>query len=118
MTSLKASYGCAPLSARPLITMACHCTGCQRMTASAFSLSALYPSGGFEVTEGERIVLKFVRRESSDCSGEVVFPKLGIRKALPEGQPVLVQLPMLGPGEYEFKCGMDMITGKLVVRPR
>jgi hypothetical protein len=28
----------------PLITMACHCTGCQRMTGSAFALSALYMS--------------------------------------------------------------------------
>ncbi|MDR3376239.1 MAG: GFA family protein [Ancalomicrobiaceae bacterium] len=41
---------------RPLVTMACHCTGCQRMTASAFSLSSLYPSAGFEVTEGEPVI--------------------------------------------------------------
>ncbi len=44
------------VSAEPLITMACHCTGCQRMTASAFSLSALYPNNGFKVTLGEPIV--------------------------------------------------------------
>lgn len=37
----------------PLLTMACHCTGCQRMTGSAFSLSSLYPTTGFEVTAGE-----------------------------------------------------------------
>ena len=37
----------------PIITMACHCMGCQRMTASAFSLSVLYPSHDFEVLEGE-----------------------------------------------------------------
>ena len=41
---------------RPLVTMACHCTGCQRMTASAFSLSALYPSHGFEVTSGGPVI--------------------------------------------------------------
>ena len=40
----------------PLITMACHCTGCQRMTASAFSLSSLYASDGFEVTEGAPVL--------------------------------------------------------------
>lgn len=44
------------VSAEPLITMACHCTGCQRMTASAFSLSALYPSNGFKVTLGEPVI--------------------------------------------------------------
>tara|TARA_R110002110_G_scaffold30881_2_gene109220 strand:- start:1097 stop:1474 length:378 start_codon:yes stop_codon:yes gene_type:complete len=36
--------------------MACHCDGCQRMTASAFSLSALVPSEGFEVTKGEPVI--------------------------------------------------------------
>jgi hypothetical protein len=41
---------------RPLLTMACHCTGCQRMTASAFSLSALYPTDRFEVIWGEPVI--------------------------------------------------------------
>ncbi|MEO0996571.1 MAG: GFA family protein [Pseudomonadota bacterium] len=44
------------VSAEPLITMACHCTGCQRMTASAFSLSTLYPSHGLKITLGEPII--------------------------------------------------------------
>ncbi len=44
------------VSAEPLITMACHCTGCQRMAASAFSLSTLYPSHGLKVTLGEPII--------------------------------------------------------------
>jgi len=44
------------ISAAPLITMACHCRGCQRMTASAFSLSALVPAAGFTVTEGEPVL--------------------------------------------------------------
>jgi hypothetical protein len=40
----------------PIVTMACHCTGCQRMTASAFSLSALYASDNFEVVQGEPVI--------------------------------------------------------------
>ena len=40
------------ITAPPLITMACHCTGCQKMTASAFSLSALIPASAFTVTQG------------------------------------------------------------------
>ena len=44
------------VSKPPLLTMACHCTGCQRMTASAFSLSAAIPSDGFEVTAGEPVI--------------------------------------------------------------
>lgn len=44
------------ISAPPLITMACHCTGCQRMSGSAYSLSAAIPTEGFAVIEGEPVV--------------------------------------------------------------
>ncbi|MCB8819991.1 GFA family protein [Microvirga rosea] len=44
------------VTAEPLVTMACHCTGCQRMTGSAFSLSALYPSAAFEIVEGDPVI--------------------------------------------------------------
>ena len=44
------------VSGAPLITMACHCTGCQRMTASTFSLSALHPSQAFEILAGEPVL--------------------------------------------------------------
>jgi hypothetical protein len=44
------------VSKPPLITMACHCTGCQRMSASAFSLSAAIPTDGFVVTQGEPVI--------------------------------------------------------------
>lgn len=43
------------LTAAPLLSMACHCTGCQRMTASAFSLSLAIPKAGFELTQGETV---------------------------------------------------------------
>ena len=44
------------ISAAPLLTMACHCTGCQKMSSSAYSLSAAIPSEGFEVTEGDPVI--------------------------------------------------------------
>ncbi|MBL0370735.1 GFA family protein [Rhizobium sp. KVB221] len=44
------------IGAKPIITMACHCTGCQKMSSSAFSLSAAIPTEGFEVTEGEPVI--------------------------------------------------------------
>lgn len=44
------------ITAPPLLTMACHCTGCQRMSSSAFSLSAAIPSEGFRVTLGEPVI--------------------------------------------------------------
>ncbi|WP_048307879.1 GFA family protein [Halomonas sp. PR-M31] len=44
------------VSAPPLLTSVCHCIGCQRMTASAFSLSLSIPSEGFAVTAGEPVI--------------------------------------------------------------
>lgn len=44
------------IGAPPILTMACHCRGCQRMSASAFSLSAAIPSAGFEVIAGEPVI--------------------------------------------------------------
>ena len=44
------------ISAPPIITMACHCTGCQKMSSSAFSLSAAIPAEGFEVIAGEPVI--------------------------------------------------------------
>ncbi|MGP1283120.1 MAG: GFA family protein [Parasphingopyxis sp.] len=43
------------ISAPPLLSMACHCRGCQRLTASAFSLSVMVPAEGFRVTKGEGV---------------------------------------------------------------
>jgi hypothetical protein len=39
-----------------MLTMACHCKGCQRMTGGAFSLSAMYTSANFEVLTGQPTV--------------------------------------------------------------
>eukprot|EP01030_Chromulinospumella_sphaerica_P022496 gene22496-22479_t len=44
------------ITAPPLLTMACHCTGCQRMSGGPYSLSVAVPSEGFKVTRGEPVI--------------------------------------------------------------
>ena len=44
------------VTAPPIVTFACHCAGCQRMTASAFSLGVMLPSDGFEHVDGETAI--------------------------------------------------------------
>lgn len=39
----------------PLFTAICHCTGCQKMTGSAFSTTVCVPADGFDVIEGETV---------------------------------------------------------------
>jgi len=41
---------------QPLLTLACHCAGCQRLTASAFGLAALYPLDSLEITHGQPVI--------------------------------------------------------------
>jgi hypothetical protein len=44
------------VSGAPLFTAACRCRGCQRMSASAFSLSSAYLAIGFEILTGEPVI--------------------------------------------------------------
>jgi hypothetical protein len=44
------------VSGDPLATFACHCKGCQRMSASAFSLTSLYPDERFEMLQGNTVL--------------------------------------------------------------
>ena len=41
------------INAAPVMAMACHCRGCQRLTSGPYSLSLMLPASGFEVLEGE-----------------------------------------------------------------
>lgn len=77
-----------------------------------------YKPSRIEVREGERVRLKFVRKDYGSCTREVVFPKLDIRRELPTNKPVSIDLPLLAPGEYTFHCGMKMVKGTLVVLPK
>ena len=47
------------ITAKPLMTFACHCRDCQKFSASAFSLSTMFPRDGFS------------------CSGELITGGLG-----------------------------------------
>ena len=76
-----------------------------------------YKPARIEIRQGERVRLKFIRKEYNSCTREVVFPKLNIKRELPPNQPVVIDLPALTPGEYEFKCGMNMIKGMITVVP-
>ncbi len=44
------------LSGAPIFTGACHCRGCQRMSASAYSVSGAWPAEQFEIIAGEPVI--------------------------------------------------------------
>jgi plastocyanin domain-containing protein len=77
-----------------------------------------YKPNRVAVQAGERLRLKFIRREHTPCTREVVIEAAGIRRQLPPEQAVVIELPALRPGEYEFKCGMNMVRGTIAVSAR
>jgi plastocyanin domain-containing protein len=70
------------------------------------------------VRRGERLRLRLLRATERDCANEVVFPALQIRKALPVGKPVSIDLRPASVGAIDFFCGMNMLRGTLEVRPQ
>ncbi|WP_378949336.1 GFA family protein [Mesorhizobium sp. ANAO-SY3R2] len=50
--------GCVEIevSKPPIATAACHCPGCQKMSSSAYSMTAIIPADGFVVTKGEPVI--------------------------------------------------------------
>jgi len=74
-----------------------------------------YQPSRIEVRPGERVRLRFIRRDYGGCTREVVFPTLNLRRDLPTDQPVVIDLPALPVGETTFQCGMNMLRGSIVV---
>ncbi|MBK8464297.1 MAG: cupredoxin domain-containing protein [Chloracidobacterium sp.] len=74
-----------------------------------------YEPSSIPVVKGQPVKLAFYRADSENCGGEVVFTKQKIRKKLPVGQTVLVEFTPTEVGEIAFVCGMDMLSGKVIV---
>ena len=86
------------VSTRPLLTLACHCSGCQRMTGGAYALAVMVADEGFQVTSGEPVAGgmrgEIAHMHCPDCLGWV-FTR-------PPGIPfVNIRTPMLDePNEF------------------
>jgi plastocyanin domain-containing protein len=69
------------------------------------------------VQAGKPVRLQFYRDETADCSERVVFERFKIDEALPAFQTTTIEFTPTEPGEYPFRCGMNMLKGLLVVEP-
>lgn len=69
------------------------------------------------VQAGKPVRLQFYRDETADCSERVVFEQFGVDQQLPAFQTTAVEFTPDKPGEFPFRCGMNMLKGLLVVEP-
>ncbi len=65
---------------------------------------------------GEALRLVFTRTTDEGCGQQLVFPDLPIRRDLPLGEPVAVDVTAPASGRLAFTCGMGMYRGAVVVR--
>jgi hypothetical protein len=75
-----------------------------------------FDPASIEAKAGQPLKLAFYRPNDANCAREVVFPSLGIRKELPPGQTVVVDITPPKSGPLVFECGMKMLKGQLIVR--
>lgn len=75
-----------------------------------------YTPSEVEAAAGAPVRLVFTRTSDDGCGQQLVFPDLDIRRDLPLGEPVAVDLTMPATGRVAFTCGMDMYRGAVVAR--
>ena len=76
---------------------------------------------GFEPAEvqakkGVPLTLVVTRKTDVTCAKEIVIADQNIRKTLPLNEAVEMTFTPGDSGEIRYACGMDMITGRIVVR--
>lgn len=73
-----------------------------------------YDPGTIRVPSGRPVRLVFEREDTSSCSEEIVIPDFGIRRFLPTGKKVAIEITPPEAKRYEFHCGMGMLHGALI----
>jgi Cu(I)/Ag(I) efflux system membrane fusion protein len=59
--------------------------------------------------------ITFMRTTDKTCATEVVFPSIGIKRALPLNEAVVIEFTPEKTGSIAFVCGMNMLKGAAVI---
>ena len=69
-----------------------------------------------DVKAGSHVILKVTRKTDDTCATQIAIKDKKIKKELPLNKEVSIDVGVLKKGEVRFACGMDMITGLIVVK--
>jgi plastocyanin domain-containing protein len=69
-----------------------------------------------DVKPGTPVVLKITRKTDDTCAKQIKISSRNIKKDLPLNQTVSIDLGKLEKGDIAFACGMDMMTGHIIVQ--
>jgi plastocyanin domain-containing protein len=75
-----------------------------------------YQPGKIEAKKGEPLTLVITRTTDRTCATEIVIKEYGINRPLPLGKAVTVTFTPSRSGQVKYACGMDMVSGTLVIQ--
>ena len=75
-----------------------------------------YDPATIPVEAGRPVRLLFYRDETAECSERVVFEGFGIDQELTAFETTPVQFTPKEPGDYPFRCGKDVMHGRVVAQ--
>jgi plastocyanin domain-containing protein len=75
-----------------------------------------YEPSSIRLRRGIPARVTFTRKVSATCATEVLLADYSIRRALPLGEPVVVEFTPQKTGEFTFSCGMGMLRGTVIVK--
>jgi hypothetical protein len=109
---VRAGSAAAPTPAEPVVS--------ERGRQPVQSARIAVTEQGFEpatvtLRAGTPARLVFTRVTDQTCGTEIVFPSLGLRRALPLNEPVAIEFTPATTGDMAFACGMNMLHGIAVV---
>jgi hypothetical protein len=90
--------------------------GAAGQTAKILVTEKGYEPDTVSLRAGTAARLTFVRTSDKTCATEVIFPSLNIKRALPLNEAVAIEFTPAKAGDITFACGMNMVTGTIVVR--
>jgi plastocyanin domain-containing protein len=68
-----------------------------------------------KVKPGAHVILKVTRKTDATCATQIKITDQKKKTDLPLNKEVSIDLGTLKKGDIRFACGMDMITGHIVV---
>ena len=74
-----------------------------------------YVPAKIKAAKGEKLRLVVTRTTDRTCAKEIVIQEAGIDAPLPLDQAVTVEVTPKKSGELKYACGMNMISGVILV---
>lgn len=68
-----------------------------------------------KVTPGSHVILKITRTTDETCATEILIKEMNIKEKLKKGIEVSLDLGTVKKGDIRFACGMNMISGHVIV---